>query len=100
MKWRRETTLFLDILDIRRPTLLVLASPHLHRFRVTLNASIFRIETQFAVDFPRDVGKLQHRNRDVAEGDRSVELLAFANSRYEVREVRVGHGIAANQIGG
>src|SRR5271157_5153374 len=88
MKARRERVLFLDM---RRPALLVLAPPHLHGFRVALDSSVFRVEMQLPVDFPRDVRKLEHRNSDVADRDRSVELLAFADSRDEVREVRVCH---------
>src|ERR1700758_637249 len=95
MKSRREKVLFLEM---RRPPFLVLAAPHLHRFRIALDAPVFRIEMQFAVPFPRDVGKLEHSNSDVAVRDRSVEFLAFADSRDEVREVSVGHGIAAEQV--
>src|ERR1700746_1145988 len=97
MKSRRETVLSLDM---RRPAFLVLAAPHLHRFRVALDPSIFRVKMQFAVHLPRDVGKLQHRNCYIADRDRSVEFLALTNSRNEVREVSVGHGIAADQVGG
>src|SRR5580698_1021864 len=96
-KSRRESKFFLDT---GFPTLLVLAPPQLHRFRVALNPSVFGIETQLAVHFPRDVGKLQHRNRDIADCDWSVEFLAVPDSSDEVCEVRVRHGIAANQIGG
>src|SRR5258707_3072824 len=53
---------------------------------------------QLAVDFPGDVGKLQHRDGDLADRDRSIELLTFADSRDEVREMRVGHGIAAQEV--
>src|ERR1700739_4979406 len=97
MKSRRETVLSLDM---RRPAFLVLAVPHLHRFRVALDPSIFRVKMQFAIHFPRDVGKLQHRNGYIADRDRSVERLSLTNSRNEVREVSGGHGIAANQVGG
>jgi len=34
-----------------------------------------------------------------AHGDRSIELLAFADPAMKIREVSVGHGIAADQIG-
>src|ERR1035438_1773568 len=95
-KSRREKVPFLNM---RRPAFLVLAAPHLHRFRVALDPSIFRVEMQFTVHCPRDVGKLQHRNRYIADRDRSVEFLALTNSRNEVREVSVGHGIAADQVG-
>src|SRR5437773_10650203 len=61
-KSRREKMLFLDM---RRPAFLVLAAPHLRRFRIALDAPVFRVELQFAVHFPRDVGKLQHSNSDV-----------------------------------
>src|SRR5712691_3981586 len=94
-KSRRET---LSVLDMKFPALLVLAPPHLHRFLISLDSSVFCIELQCAFYFPRHVGKLQHRNRNVADSDRSVEFLALADSRDEVREVGVRHGIAADQI--
>jgi hypothetical protein len=52
-------------LEMRRPALLIIASPHLHRFWITQDLSVFRIQMQFPVNFPRDVGKLQHRNGNV-----------------------------------
>src|SRR6266404_524870 len=85
-------------LDMRCPALLVLAPPHLHRFRVALDPPVLRVEMQLAVDFPGDVGKLQHRNGNVADRDRSVELLPFADSRDKVREMSIGHGIAAQEV--
>src|SRR6266436_6825910 len=60
------------ILDMRGPALLILAPPHLHRFRVVLNPPVFRIEMQLPVHFPRNVRKLQHRNGNVSGSDRSV----------------------------
>src|ERR1700729_1587729 len=36
---------------------------------------------------------------NISDIDRRVELLTFADSSNEVGEVRVGHGIATNQIG-
>src|ERR1700731_3597578 len=65
-------------LDMRCPALLVLASPHLHGFRVTLDPPVLSVQMQLAVDFPSDVGKLQHRNGNVADRNRRVEFLAFA----------------------
>src|SRR5580692_9046193 len=73
-KSRREKVV---LLDMWRPPRLVVAHPHLHGFGIALNPSVFRVETQFPIDFPSDVGKLQHRNRDIANLDRSVELLTF-----------------------
>src|SRR5713101_6374753 len=96
-KSRREKALFSDM---RRPALLVLAAPHLHRFRISLDSSVFRIEMQCAVHLPCNIGKLQHRNRDVANSDRSVEFLALTDSSDEVREMSVGHRIAADQVSG
>src|SRR5258707_6067248 len=45
-------------LDMRRPALLVLAPPHLHRFRVALDPPVLRVDLQLPVYFPRDIGKL------------------------------------------
>src|SRR5580693_183296 len=53
---------------------------------------------QLALDLPGDVGEEKHRNRDVADVDGGVEFLAFAYSSNEVREVRVRHGIAPDQV--
>src|SRR5258706_2501560 len=86
--------------DMRGPALLVLAPPALHCFRVVQDATVFRVQMQLAVDFPGDVGKLQHGNSDVADRDRSVEFLAFTDACDEVREVGVGHGIAALEVRG
>src|SRR5579863_1790839 len=94
-KSRREKVV---LLDMWRPPRLVFAPPHLHCFGIALNPSIFRVETQFPVDFPSDVGELQHRNGDVANSDRSVELLALPNCSNEVREVSIGHGVASDQV--
>ncbi len=91
--------LHLCILDLWCPALLVLAPPHLHRFRVALDPPVFRVELQFPVDFLRDVRKLQHRNRDIAYRDRSVELFSFPDSGDEVRKVRIGHGIGSEEVG-
>src|SRR5438552_18816386 len=66
-KLRREKMFFIcisspgghcRILDMRCPLLLILPPPHAHCFRVVLNPSVFRVEMQLPVDFPRDVGKL------------------------------------------
>src|ERR1700685_1278607 len=95
-KSRRENAFFLDMWC---PALLVLAPPHLHRFRIVLDPSVFRVEMQLAINLPCDVGKLEHRNRNITVSDRRVQLLAFADRRDEVREVSVGHGIAADQVG-
>ena len=54
-------------LDMRRPAVFILASPHLHRFCIALDLSVFRIQMQFPVNLPRDVGKLQHRNGNVPD---------------------------------
>src|SRR5678809_658278 len=79
-KLRREQMFFMGIsaggshcciLDMRCPAVLILSPPQLHRLEVALDLSVFRVEMQLPVDFPRDVGKLQHRNGDVAHGDRS-----------------------------
>src|SRR5258706_1784146 len=86
--------------DMRGPALLVLAPPALHCFRVVQDAAVFRVQMQFEVDFPGDVGKLQHRNSDVADRDGSVELLAFTDSRDEVREMGIGHGVSALEVRG
>src|SRR5579863_9997418 len=96
-KSRREKVI---LLDMWRPPWLVVAPPHLHGFGIALNPSVFRVETQFPVNFPSDVGKLQHRNGDVANSDRCVELLALADTRDKVREVSVGHGITTDQVRG
>src|ERR1700692_436849 len=93
-KSRREKLLFLDTWF---PAFLVLAPPHLHCFRVALDAPAFRVEMEFALHFPGDVRELQHRDRKITDRDGSIELLAFTDSRDEVCEVRVGHGIAADQ---
>ena len=87
-------------LDMRRPTLFVFAAPHLHRFRIALDPPVPGVEMQFPADFPCDIGELQHGNRNIADSNRRVEFLAFADSRDEVGEVSVGHGIAAEEIGG
>src|SRR5580692_10427886 len=96
-KSRREKVV---LLDMRRPPRLVLAPPHLHCFRIASNPSVFGVETQFPVDFPPDIGQLQHGHGDVADRDRSVELLTFADTRDKVREVSVCHGITADQVRG
>src|SRR6202021_3618738 len=78
MKSRREKEFFLDM---RCPALLIFPRPHLHGFRVALDSPVVRVQVQFPLNLPRDVRKLQHRNRNGADGNRSVELLAFADSR-------------------
>src|SRR5580704_4372810 len=107
-KLRRDKMFFIGIsspgwhcrgLDMRGPALFILAAPHLHRFGVALDLSVFRVEVQLTVDFPRDVGKLQHGNGDVAYRDWSVELFAFADPRNKVREVQIGHGIGSAEVG-
>src|SRR3977135_953255 len=74
-KSRRETVP-IGVLDMRRPALLVLAPPHLHGLRVAQDHPAFRVEVQYALNLPRDVGKLQHGHRDVAISYRGVEFLA------------------------
>ena len=49
---------------------------------------------------PGDVRELQHGDGDVADGDGRVELFSFANAGDEVGEVGVGHGVAADEVGG
>ena len=71
---------------MRRPALLVFAPPHLHGFRIVLNPPVLCVEMQLTVDFPRDIGELQHRNGDVPGGDRCVQFLPCADSRDEVRK--------------
>src|ERR1700675_1967068 len=102
MKSRREKAFFVigKSLNMRCPALLVLAPPHLHRFQIALDSSVFPSEMQFAVDLPCDVRKLKHRNRDPANRDWGVELLSFADCRDEIRKVGISDGIAAQQIGG
>ena len=86
-------------LEVWFPSPLVFAPPKLHRVRIILNPPVFRVEMQFPIYLPSDVGKLQHRNGDVADRDRGVQLLTFSDCRDEVREVSVGHGIPAEEIG-
>ena len=74
---------------MRRPAGLVFAAPKLHGIGIAQDAAVFRVDRQFAVDFPGDVGKLQHGDGDVADRDGSIELFALADSRDEVREVRL-----------
>src|ERR1700688_1771320 len=97
-KSRREKV---ALLDMGRPPRLVLPLPHLlHCPRIAWNASVLGGEAQFPVYLPCNVGQLQHRHREVADGDRSVEVFAFAYSRNKVREVKVCHGIPADQVSG
>ena len=85
-------------LDVRRPSLLILAAPHFHCVRIVLDAAIFRIEVQFPIDFPCDIGELHHRDRNIADGNGGVELLTLADSRNKISEVSIRHGIAAEEI--
>src|SRR3984885_2764315 len=95
-KSRREKVVWLDM---GRPPRLVLPLPHpLHCSRIAWNASVLRGEAQFPVYLPCNVGELQHRHGEVADGDRRVELFAFADSRDTVCEVKVCHGITADQV--
>src|SRR5260370_41086838 len=88
----------LSALEVRRPALLILATPVLHSVRVVLDFSGLRVKTQLAVYLPGDVGKLQHGDSDVPYGDWCVELLSLANARDKVGKVQVGHGIAASKV--
>src|SRR5712675_3382861 len=63
------------LLDMWCPPFFILASPHLHRFRIALYPPVFRVEIQLAVHFPSDVRELQHCNGDVAYRDWCVQLL-------------------------
>src|SRR5438552_15648907 len=83
-KSRREKMLFLVM---RRPAFLVLAAPHLRRFRIALDARVFRVELQFAVYFPRAVGMLNHSNCVVGVCDRSVAFFIVETYYYYVYDV-------------
>src|SRR6202041_4075332 len=83
---------------MRRPALFILAAPHLHGLRIVLNLSIRSVELQFAVQLPCDIGELKHGDGNVSYSDRRVELLSLANSRDKVREVHIGHRIAAGKV--
>src|ERR1700693_2492729 len=97
-KSRREKV---ALLDMGLPPRLVLPLPHLlHCFRIAWNASVLRGEAQFPVYLPCHVGELEHRHREGGDGDRGVELFAFAESRDKVCEVKVCHGITADQVSG
>src|SRR5882762_9712613 len=100
MKSRREKAFADDSRrsDMRRPTLFVLASPHFHRVGVTLDSAVLRVKVQFAVDLPCNVGKLEHGDGHIPDGNRSVQFLALTDSCDEVGEVSVGHGIAPQQV--
>src|SRR5258708_3067616 len=87
-------------LQMRRPALLILATPVLHSVSVVLDFSGLRVKTQLAVYLPGNVGQLQHRHSDISNGDWSVELLSLANARDEVAKVQVGHRIAAGEVRG
>ena len=83
---------------MRRPALLILAAPVLHGLGIVLNLAVRRIELQLAVHLPCNVRKLKHRNCDVANRDRRIQLLALANSRDEVGKVQIRHRVAPRQV--
>src|SRR5260370_27843729 len=89
----------LSTLEMRRPALLIFATPELHSVRVVLDFSGLRVKTQLAVYLPGNVGKLQHGDSDISNGDWSVEFLSLANARDKVGKVQVGHGVAAGEVG-
>src|SRR5438552_7740098 len=86
------------LLDMRFPPFFIFAPPHLHRFRITLYPPVFRVEIQLTVHFPSDVRELQHCNGDVSHGNRGVQLLAIPDSRDEVSEMPICHGIGPQQV--
>src|ERR1035437_171329 len=87
-------------LQMRRPAFFVFASPQLHGFRIALDVPVAWIELQFALNFPRNVGQLQHGDGNIANRDGSVELISLANGRDEIRKVRIGHGVETAKVAG
>lgn len=88
-------------LYFRFPALLVFASPTFHRFVIADDfAALCRIELKFALNTPRDVGELKHSHRYITDFNGAMQLFAFGYAVDEVLKVRVGHGIAADQIAG
>src|SRR5437764_12618464 len=77
-------------LTMRCPALLILTTPVLHCLRIVLDFSGLRVKAQFAVHLPGNVGKLQHRDRNIADGNWSVEFLPLANAGNEIGKVQVG----------
>ena len=55
------------VLNLWRPAAFVLATPHLHGFRVVLDLAVRRVKLQYALREIRNVGELQHGDRDVAD---------------------------------
>src|SRR6185369_16584236 len=108
-KSRRVQIFFMDSLrfmsrllcasEVRRPALLIFAPPQLHCLGIVLNVPVLRIQMQFALNLPGDIGKLQHRNGDVAVRDGSAKFFAASNRGYKVGEVSVGHRVAPYKIG-
>src|ERR1700751_2907750 len=88
----------LSALEMRRPALLILATPVLHRMSIVLDLSGLRVKAQLAVYLPGNIGKLQHRDRNIANRDWSVELLALANGGDKVGKVQVGHRVASRKV--
>jgi hypothetical protein len=50
------------------------------------------------MDFPGNVGELQHGYGHVADGHGRVKSLALAHGGNEVAEVQIGHGIGSHRI--
>src|ERR1700678_2337350 len=93
-----ETTRTTELLEMRRPALFVFAAPELHGLCIVLDLSIAGVELELPVHLPGNIGELKHRNRHIANSNRSVQFLSLLNTGNKVGEVHVCHGVAASEV--
>src|SRR3974377_1293609 len=85
--------------EMRRPARFIFALPSLHRLGIVADLAVHRVQLQRSAHFPSDVGKLKHRDGNVANSNGSIQLFSLAYARDEVREMRIGHGVVPDKIG-